>query len=225
MPSPPRPAAAVPPLSLQAVTEGASTHVDAGARRTCLQILERLITDWCGAAAPDATAAGVEPAAAAAATAATSLGSPNGLGALQGLVPAACGAPPRASTSGADAAGVAPPEALPGFCAYAVTAVGGRACVGELLAAGARGAFDVRDAGCAALLGEAAIALKLTHERCGGAALLQHLGGGVLPGTGLPSELTSALLYAVQSGEPKDVKDALRAAFAWLQQAAGSARR
>ncbi|KAG1677608.1 hypothetical protein FOA52_010389 [Chlamydomonas sp. UWO 241] len=202
---------------INAVVEGAASHVDAGARRTCIQILERLITEWCSVPDDGAAAAG--------------LGSPTGAQgpAPAGIPPPGAGASGAASSSGNGVSGLGGggggAEALPGFRSYAVTAVGGRACVGGLLAAGARGTFDVRDVAASALLGEAAVCLKLCYQRCGGDALLAHLSTALLPATGVPLELQQQLLYTIREGEAKDVKEALRASYAWLQQAAGAGQR
>eukprot|EP00879_Flechtneria_rotunda_P007650 GHRR01008022.1.p1 GENE.GHRR01008022.1~~GHRR01008022.1.p1 ORF type:complete len:244 (+),score=108.64 GHRR01008022.1:34-732(+) len=162
---------------LTALAKGAATHVDASVRRTCIQVLERLLSDWC-------------------------------------------------STDSS--------ELVPGFKAFVVQQLGGHACIvgifgsADLTAAsrtgataisngnaiGSRaavghGALDARDAATVSLLGEAASALKLLHQKCGD-DFLAHLLSQVFPGTGLPSELQQQLAYHIRDDDAKQLKDFMR---------------
>jgi len=104
---------------------------------------------------------------------------------------------------------VSPTWAAAAAAAAAANTITGTAS--RLAAAAAAGfvPLDARDAGTVALIGEAAAALKLLHEKCG-SDLLQHLCGLVLPASGLPGEVQQQLVYHIQESDAKQLKDFLR---------------
>mmetsp|Transcript_5354 Transcript_5354/g.11718 ORF Transcript_5354/g.11718 Transcript_5354/m.11718 type:complete len:1077 (-) Transcript_5354:655-3885(-) len=164
----------IPPAALDAimsaVTRGASAHVDATVRRTCIQVLERLVNEWCVSAQPPPSSDPSAP-------------------------------PPPPQEAGSTT------EVVPGFKRFAVEQLGAEACVVGLVRPPV---FDLRDASTMSLLGEAAMALKLVYAKCGEEVVV-HLVTVVLPALGFPEELQQQLVYHVRGGEPKELKDFLKA--------------
>ncbi len=108
-------------------------------------------------------------------------------------------------------------ELVPGFGRFVVEHLAGEACISGLLRSAP--IFDMKDAATSALIGEAAVALKLVHEKCGD-QLLAHLCSSVLPATGCPQELQQQLAYHVRTSEAKEIKEALRVVVLWQVQTA-----
>jgi hypothetical protein len=156
------------------------------------QILQRLVSDWCGGPVSLPSAPSITPA----------------------LPPPSVSmqSPQRQSSPLTE-------ETVPGFRSYAIEHFAGGACLVGLLVSGAT-LFDVRDVATVALLGEAAVSIKLVHGTCGGDQLLSHICGSVLPSLGCPSELQQQLAYHIRESEAKELKDCLRAAMTWQSQAA-----
>ncbi|GAX84343.1 hypothetical protein CEUSTIGMA_g11765.t1 [Chlamydomonas eustigma] len=179
-------------VAIKAVTQGAATHVDATVRRTCMQILQRLVSDWCGGPTPPSGSPSIS-------TALT----PSGMS-LQS--PQSQAAPLSEET-------------VPGFRSYAIEHFAGGACLVGLMVSGAA-LFDTRDAATMALIGEAAVSIKMVHGTCGGDQLLSHMCGNVLPSLGCPSELQQQLAYHIRESEAKELKECLRAVMSWRIQSA-----
>lgn len=216
---------------IRGVVTGGATHVDATVRRTCLQILERLVGDWCPVV--------MVPSAGEAAAAAGGAGG--------GAVAAGAQQPPPPQRQMGE-------EAVPGFRRFAVEAFAGEVCILGLFRGGGEGdggaalatpslaaagggpschpqasassssssslsiLMDPRDAATSSLLGEAAVLLKLVATHCclgGGAELAGNLLAGALPASGLPVELQHQIAVCLRDGEAKEVKEGLRASLEW----------